>query len=205
MKKLIALLLAALPFYDLQAQDNSTPEPKKIVPNMATLKTFDGKVLKGWFYQLNDSQVVLLNKENQLRKTANADKYATTHAVQIEQIQFLTLHKKNAVVKGLLIGLGTGIITGAIIGFASGNDPVAPYPNPNDDPFGLGTFFTSLNNAFAMTAGEKAVVGAVGLGTVGAITGVIIGAVAKKKFIIGGSKKRVRDLEGELRQRLLIR
>jgi len=208
MKKLITFLLAALPFYGLQAQDDSTPAPKKTVPNIATLKTLDGKVLKGWLYQVNDSQIVLLNKGSQYRKmadNANADKYASTHAVQIEQVQSLTLRKKNSVMKGLLIGLGTGIVTGAVIGLVSGDDPVAAYPDPNNDPFGLGTFATALNNAFAMTAGEKAVAGAVGLGTVGAITGIIIGAIVKKKFIIGGSKKRVRDLEGELRQRLLVK
>ena len=207
MKKLFILLLFVLPFYGLQAQNDSTPTHKKMVPNMATIKTFDGKSKKGWFYQLNDSQIVLLDKGGKYPKTnsiINADKFAPAHSIQIDQIQSLSLHKKNSVMKGLLIGLGTGVVTGVIIGFASGNDPIAAYPDSNNDPFGLGAFATGLNNAFAMTAGEKAAAAGIGLGTVGAITGAIIGAIAKKKFIIGGSKKRVRDLEGELRQRLLM-
>jgi len=40
-----------------------------MVPNMATIKTFDGKSKKGWFYQLNDSQIVLLDKGGKYPKT----------------------------------------------------------------------------------------------------------------------------------------
>lgn len=207
MKQLPLFLLSILSFYGLRAQDDSTTTPRKTVPNMATIKTFDGKVLKGWFYQMNDSQMLLLDKGYKYRGTANlvnSDKYAPAHTIQIDRIQSLTLRRKNSVLKGFLIGLGAGIVTGTVIGLVSGNDPVAAYPDPNSDPYGVGTFFTGLNNAFAMTAGEKAVFGAAALGTVGGITGIIIGAIAKKKFIIGGSKKRVRDLAGELRQRLLM-
>jgi hypothetical protein len=114
------------------------------------------------------------------------------------------LRKKNSVLKGSLFGMGAGILSGTILGLASGNDPVYDYPPPGSDPFGLGTFAVGLNNAFAMTAGEKAVAGAIVLGTTGAIIGAVIGSVAKKKFIIGGSKKRVRDLDTDLRRRLLI-
>ncbi|MES1214646.1 MAG: hypothetical protein ABUT20_03935 [Bacteroidota bacterium] len=207
MKKAIIFLLAAFLYNGLYAQENSTETPKRPVPNMATIKTFGGKTLKGWFYQMNDSGMVLLEKDGRYRKTINilnADKNAPTFIIKTEQIRTLTLQKKNSVMKGFLIGLGAGIVTGAIMGFASGDDVVEPYPNPADDPYGLGTFFTGLNNAFAMTAGQKAVGGAFVMGTMGALTGIVIGSIAKKKFIIGGSKKRVRDLDADLRQRLLI-
>jgi hypothetical protein len=208
MKKLPLFLFSILSFYGLRAQDDSTTTSRKTVPNMATIKTYDGKVLKGWFYQVNDSQMFLLDKGYKYRgaaNLANSDKYVPAHTIQIDRIQSLALRRKNSVLKGFLIGLGAGIVTGTVIGLVSGNDPVEAYPDPNNDPYGVGTFFVGLNNSFAMTAGEKAVFGAATLGTLGGITGIIIGAIAKKKFIIGGSKKRVRDLAGELRQRLLIK
>ncbi|TMI85465.1 MAG: hypothetical protein E6H08_22510 [Bacteroidetes bacterium] len=102
------------------------------------------------------------------------------------------------------MGLGIGAVTGIIIGFASGDDKKEPYYDYNQDPFGVGNFIVSINNAFAMTAGEKALAGGISLGVSGAIIGTIIGAVAKKKFIIGGKKEVYRDLQGDLMKRLIV-
>ena len=55
-----------------------------------------------------------------------------------------------------------------------------------------------------MTAGEKAMFGAIGLGTSGAIMGIIIGAIAKKKFIIGGKKEVYHDLQSDLMRKLIV-
>jgi hypothetical protein len=201
MRKLLFLLIAALAMYSLSAQNDSAFVHRKSVPNIAILKTVDHKSLKGWFYQMNDSQIVLLDRGTQywkMQDNASAQKNYLTYTTQIEQVQSLKLRKKNSVKKGLLIGLGGGILTGVLIGFISGDDPVTPYTGTIADPF------IAFGNAFAMTAGEKALIGASGLGTLGALTGIIIGAVAKKKFNIGGSRKRVRDLDVELRQRLFI-
>jgi uncharacterized membrane protein len=56
-----------------------------------------------------------------------------------------------------------------------------------------------------MTAGEKAITGGIGLGVTGAIVGTIIGAVAKKKFIIGGKKEKFHDLQGDIMKKLVIK
>ena len=77
------------------------------------------------------------------------------------------------------------------------------YPNPNEDPLLIGSMVVAMNNAFAMTAGQKAVAGGLGLGATGAIVGTIIGSVAKKKFIIGGKKEKFHDLQGELMKKLV--
>ena len=69
---------------------------------------------------------------------------------------------------------------------------------------GWGNAFIAFDNSFAMTAGEKAVAEAILLGGTGAIIGTIVGAIAKKKFIIGGNKKVYRDLQGDLMKRLII-
>lgn len=201
MKKLTAIVFVSLAFNCLQAQEDSVISPKKKVPNVATLKMLNGTVKKGWFYQMSDSGIALLEMKGQYKKTVNiinADKNAPTHNINIEQIKYLTLQKKNSAMKGLLIGLGSGIVTGAVLGFASGDDYVAPYTNS------FGDIFIAIGNAFAMTAGEKALFGAIGLGTLGAITGVVIGTITKRKFIINGNKKRIRELDGELRKRLLV-
>ena len=104
-----------------------------------------------------------------------------------------------------LIGLGAGVVSGVIIGLASGSDKEQPYYSYDQDPTGLGNLFVGIENSFAMTAGEKALAGGIGLGMTGAITGAIIGAVAKKKFIIGGRKEKYRDLNDHLMKRLIVK
>jgi hypothetical protein len=51
---------------------------------------------------------------------------------------------------------------------------------------------------------KKQQVGALFLGGTGAIIGTIVGAIAKKKFIIGGKKEVYRDLQGDLMKRLVV-
>ncbi len=186
------------------AQDDSTKGIKKHVPNMATIHTIEGKILKGWFYRSDDNQIVLLSGKYKKFNSTGLTNNDNTVNIGVEQIQSISLRKKNSILKGALIGLGIGVLTGTVIGLASGNDPVEPYYSSNQDPYGIGNFFVSLNNSFAMTAGEKAMVGAIGLGTSGAIMGVIIGAIAKKKFIIKGKKEICRDLQCDLMKRLIV-
>jgi len=123
--------------------------------------------------------------------------------IPAENIRSFSLRRKNSALRGALIGFGIGAVAGIVIGLASGDDPVMEYPDPATDPLGLGTFGTALNNAFAMTAEEKAIGGGIGLGATGAIIGTIIGAVAKKKFIIGGKKEKFRDLQSEIMMKLV--
>jgi hypothetical protein len=186
------------------AQNDSTEKIKRHVPSLATIHTTEGKTLKGWFYKSEDDQLILLPAKNKKFSLANAEIKDNTINIGIEQIQSISLRKKNSVLKGALIGLSIGVATGVVIGLASGNDPVQPYYSSNQDPYGIGNLFVGLNNAFAMTAGEKALYGAIGLGGTGAIMGAIIGAVAKKKFIIGGKKEVYHDLQGDLMRRLIV-
>jgi hypothetical protein len=91
-------------------------------------------------------------------------------------------------------------VIGAIAGFASGDDPVAPYTG---DPFA--DVFVSVGNAFAMTAGEKAVtLGAVG-GLSGALIGGITGALLRKQFVIGGKKDNYHNAQAELNKRAMVK
>ena len=200
------LLIATTLFFTLHSfsQTDSVVSKKKFVPSMATIKTLDGKKAKGWFYKMNDENIYLLpltkNKKyfrssDFLSPDVNADSYN----IQVSQISTIALQKKNAGWKGALLGLGAGVITGAIIGFADGDDPVYQYQGD------FGDIFRGISNAFAMTAGEKALANGIGLGLTGALTGFIMGKLLKKKFIIGGQKDTYRDLQGELMKRLIIK
>ena len=187
------------------SQTDTEKTGKKFVPSIATIQTINGAKTKGWFYKMNDESIYLLpvDKNRKYFRTSDfmaPDLNSGAIAIQVSNINTIALMKKNAGVKGTLIGLGVGAVTGAIIGFASGDDPIEKC-GPNDF-FCLGA---AINNAFAMTAGEKAAAGALGLGMTGAITGFILGKVAKKKFIIGGQKDTYRDLQGELIKRLIIK
>jgi len=181
------------------AQNDSTVTTKRHIPSMATIHTTGGETVKGWFYKMEDDRVVLLPSKNKNFKAVNDN-----INLGVDQIRTISFRKKNSVLKGTLLGLGIGAVAGIIIGFASGDDKKEPYYDYNQDPYGIGNFFVSINNAFTMTAGEKALAGGIGLGVSGAIIGTIIGAVAKKKFIIGGKKEVYRDLQGDLMKRLIV-
>lgn len=190
----------------LFSQD-STSKPRKIVPSSATLRTLDGQVTKGWLYNMNDSQVVLLKASpRQLRQlqTSPGEMNEYGASFPVSQIQSISTRKKNSTVKGMLIGLGIGVVTGVVWGLAEGDDPIMQYNPSTYDPFGIGAIGVALNNAFAMTAGEKALTYGAGMGLTGAITGAVIGAIAKKKFTIGGRKEKYRDLQGDLMKRLIV-
>jgi hypothetical protein len=188
-KKLFLIAACAIPITFLQAQTDSAPEKKQKI-FIASVTTMDGSFLKGSLAAVNDTQLILKTNSNQL-------------SVPAENVKSFTVKRKNSVLKGALIGFGVGAAAGIIIGLASGDDPVMAYPNPNEDPLGLGTMVVAFNNSFAMTAGQKAIVGGLGLGATGAIIGTIIGAVAKKKFIIGGKKEKFHDLQGDLMMKLV--
>ena len=201
------LLISTTLFFTFSAFSQTEPikAEKKFIPSIATIKTADGKKTKGWFYKMNDETIYLLpaKKNNKYFRKSDfmaPDINSGSMPIQVSQINTIALMKKNAGLKGALIGLGIGAATGAIIGLASGDDEIMQCTS--GDFFCLGA---ALNNAFAMTAGEKAAAGALGLGVLGSLSGFILGKVAKKKFIIGGQKDTYRDLQGELMKRLIIK
>lgn len=189
MKKIFLAAASSLFIVVSQAQTEPTTVTKQ-KPFIASVTTMDGNSFKGSLSAVNDTQLILKTNDHQLH-------------VPAETVKSFTLKRKHSVGRGALIGFGIGAAAGIIIGLASGDDPVMTYPNPNEDPLGLGTMMVAMNNAFAMTAGEKAIAGGLGLGATGAIVGTIIGAVAKKKFIIGGKKERFHDLQGEIMTKLV--
>lgn len=202
MKHQLFILILIAFTASVSAQTDTTQKEKRQVPNLAIIRTMDGKKIKAWFYRINEDSVYLLPTGKKMSRSAflNAGINKNNFAYPLSQVNTISLQKKNAALKGTLIGLGAGIVTGVVIGFASGDDPIEPYTgNPFED------FFIALNNSLAMTAGEKAVTGGLTLGMAGALSGFIIGKIAKKKFTIGGKKETYRDLQGDLMKRLITR
>jgi uncharacterized membrane protein len=189
MKNLFLTAACSIAIFVSQAQTDSISEKKQKVFN-ATVTTMDSKTFKGSLFTVNDTQLILKANDQQM-------------VVPAENLKSFTVKRKHSALRGALIGFGVGAAAGIIIGLASGSDPVMAYPNPNEDPLFLGSMVVAMNNAFAMTAGQKAVAGGLGLGATGAIVGTIIGSVAKKKFIIGGKKEKFHDLQGELMKKLV--
>ena len=191
MKKLFLIAACSIAIVFSQAQTDPATAKRQKVFN-ASVTTMDGKTLKGSLSAVSDTQLILKTYNQQM-------------VVPAENLKSFTMKRKHSALRGALIGFGVGAAAGIIIGLASGSDPVMAYPNPNEDPLGLGTMVVAMNNAFAMTAGQKAVAGGLGLGATGAIVGTIIGSVAKKKFIIGGKKEKFHDLQGDIMKKLVIK
>jgi len=152
----------------------------------------DKSKIKGWLYKAEEDTLFLL--------TAGKKKYSVNDKkpdydernlkIMADQIQKIYLEKKKANLKGILIGLGAGAITGAIIGYSQGDDPPGSLPRDLFDP--------------PMKAEEKALYSGISGGVLGAFAGYIIAKLARKKFIIGGKKEAFRNSHRELLEKSLV-
>ena len=187
MKRLPILVVLVLAFLVSNSQSENSYE-KRIKPFNAYIKTLDNKTVKASLRGVNDSVLLV-----------SASQRGQQWQIPAENIQSFSIKRKNSVGRGALIGFAVGAATGILVGLASGNDPV--YNEPVYDPFTA--VAVGFHNMFAMTAGEKALAGGIGLGLSGAIIGGITGALVKKKFIIGGKKETFRDLQSEIMNKLV--
>lgn len=186
MKKLL-LITCLFSVTTAIAQTDSTAFRKRKTASIATVHLMDGKTITGWFYQMDNDQIYLLNSgiKNPNHMNINSvNAHNESIRIDVLQINAIAFGKKNGGLRGALIGLGIGALTGAIIGYASGEDPAG--------------------NFIRFTAWENAALGASLAGVTGALTGAIIGGLLKKKFIIGGKKDVYRDLHSELMERLIV-
>jgi hypothetical protein len=203
MKQNLLLLIFLSIVFSAASQADSIGSVKTKAPSIAIINTMDGKKIKGWLYKIDTGNVYLLPASVRTLQPLNyksPNLNDASYRVEALQINTIALKKKNAGLKGALIGLAAGAAIGAAIGFASGDDPVAQYSGN-----ALGDMFVSLGNAFAMTAGEKAAGLALVGGLTGALIGGITGALLKKKFIIGGKKDVYRNTQEELVKRAMVK
>jgi hypothetical protein len=186
--------------------DSSTTE-KKTVPSIATVKTLDGKTIKGWFYKMNNESVYLLPVQRN-KKYFRSSEFLLPDIneggfnIQGSQIKTIALQKKNAGSKGFLIGLGVGVTAGIIIGFNKGDSP-----GYYQSDAGFFNIYPGGQTGFipGETAEAKAAKNGVKYGIIGGIAGLIIAKLIKKKFTIGEHKDTYRNQQEKLMKRLIIK
>lgn len=155
--------------------------------------TASNAIFNGYLKDFSNEHLVYTKKEEQFGASAlSTDKF-----ILYNELASVKLKRKGSAGRGALYGGLIGLATGALIGFIEGDDKIAPYTG---DP--LGDIFIGLGNAFAMTAGEKAVTYGLAAGGGGAIAGVIIGAVARKKFTIGGNRNKFESMKTDVLQKV---
>ena len=112
-------------------------------------------------FLLKDSSILVSN--SLVKEHFNSGSYEITE-LYIDDINFISTERQGGSLHGALLGGAIGVSTGIVIGLISGDD----------------------SSIFGFTAEQKAIIGGVGLGAIGALTGAIIGSI-KIKIPINGS------------------
>ncbi len=182
-KFLLTGFIVILTVSNSKAQDSVR---KKHISYIATVHQLNNQSLKGYVHSA-DSTAIDFSQYSGL-----------SQKIPVANIDYLSFRRRNSIGRGAWIGALIGLGAGVITGLASGSDKKYPYVNDGTLGGAISDAFTIVGNAFAMTAGEKAVVGGLLGATAGSAVGIIIGAVAKKKFIIKGSSEHYREQREKL-------
>jgi len=155
MKKNIFINLLTLFILSASAQNNKAL--KHIPKHTIWITTNEGKVIKGILVSSSDFSVEIF--------PGNKSEYGKQQKISLVKesyvnIDKIRIHKKNAGLKGLLIGGGIGLAPGLI-------GPI-----------------------FGKNTGEAGSFLSIITFPVGIITGGIIGITSKKRFLIGGDKRK---------------
>lgn len=136
---ILITILAVLTLYG-----SASAKDKKHGSEVIVLKK-DGKTIRAELLAVKNDEIILMDSLNMSGITLKSD-----------EIRKITIVKKSGFFKGIGYGLVIGGASGALLGFASGDD----------DP-----------GWFSFTADEKAAMGAMGFGILGAVTGGVIGLI----------------------------
>ena len=175
MKKLFVLIAATCCIQILSAQDSTHILKKRY---KVSLTNSDNLVIKGYLVSLTDSSLNIIRTRKKGHRSASNSLRLTS--INYNEIKKVTLRRKGSAVKGLLIGAASGASFGAIKGYISGDDTGGPYC------------------FICFTAAEKANIGAVVFGALGAGIGGAIGEGVHKTFIINGERKNFDSLRSSL-------
>ncbi len=170
-------------FLLLYVVTNATPDslPKKKVFYKMELQEVSGKYKYGYLSNITEEDVFYSNDKIRFGSVNSTD-----GKINYTNISQLRLKRKGAVGRSALIGAAIGAGIGVIAGLVEGDDKYV-YVNPAEDFLGIGSAFI---NAFRYSAAQKATIYGLSLGSGGAIVGAVIGALAHKKFIIGGNREK---------------
>lgn len=158
MKNIIFYLILCCFCFHLYSQNKESKSKKYKV----WVELNDKTMSKGYLTELKDSVIVIVNQEE-----------TESMELPVSKIKQLKFRRKGKIGRSLAIGAGTGLVVGAIVGYASGDDePGFMSLSAEDKSFVLGTMALPI-----------------GVG-IGAIVG-----VTKSKYDISG------ELENYNRQR----
>jgi hypothetical protein len=181
MKQVLSLLMVIL-LLQAKAQD-SLPVKKRIFKVKAL--TVTGQSLSGYLNQVTDTALLLSNKKVIFNPYSTARKELTQ--VDYPDIREVYIRRKGTTGSTMLIAAAIGMGTGMITGLISGDDE-----GMNEGSWCI----------LCMTAGEKAAVyGMVGI-VGGGMIGAIIGAVARKTFVIGGQQPKFDSMRLSLLEKI---
>lgn len=165
-KSTVMLLLFATIVWQLQAQDSIfvyTPPAKDYITTITSVDP--GKLSQPvTIIEVRDSSLLLSPLVTGKNFFPGTLPLSEVYAFEIESIK---IHRPNRFIRGALNGALVGFVVGAIAGLADGSDPEGTW--------------------FAMTAGEKALMGGVLLGATGGVVGGIVGPMLSVRIPIKGS------------------
>lgn len=166
---LICLLVRINSFAQLTSSDSATVK-KAILKT--TIKTTGKKLYTAFLVNVTDTNVLTYSEP--VKFSAQIPVSQTTN-FSYSSIKTIHVWRRGSVGRGMLWGSLSGALIGVAAGLIEGDDPVSSW--------------------FGFSATEKAAIYGVSLASVGALTGAIVGAVAKKKFIIHGRKENLKALQ----------
>jgi len=150
---------------------------KKIILKVAASDSIQ-RVDHGYLAGLSDSGIVMVKGPIVFDPSL---KGTTANTIPYNNLSEIKVQRKGSVGRGILFGALGGMFVGAIAGYASYKTPTC-HGNPNCIVWDFGPGYDALGGAILGTAG-------------GAIIGGVIGAVAKKKFVIGGNKNKFQHMK----------
>jgi len=155
------LIIACLIIYGFHnSVEAQSPLPLKSNPVKSEITLYsDSDNMIGALFLLKDSSILV--SSSLVKLDYNIGNYEVAE-LYIDDINLISTERQGGSLHGALLGGAIGVSTGVVIGLISGDD------------------------FFGFTAEQKAIIGGVGLGAIGALTGAIVGSI-KIKIPINGS------------------
>jgi hypothetical protein len=186
MKQIMIFLgLTLLSSLKLVAQDGL---PLRKIVYKAIVITDTAGSRRGYLRTFNDSMIMISPHPRPAMKVHTYERLEQIHYSDIREVK---LRRKNSVIRGVAIGAITGLVAGVLIGSSTYQKPKC---NPQVDWF-----------CFDFGPGlDAAAGGTIGMSLGGAVGG-LIGAVAYRRFPIGGRKEKMKEMSVSVLERLMIK
>ncbi|MBD0297116.1 MAG: hypothetical protein ICV84_18275 [Flavisolibacter sp.] len=153
--------------------------PQKLIIYKMQVENTQNRLVTGYLKNVEEEEIIYTGSKSVFGTPVRS----TDKTIPLDQIGIITVKRKGAAGRtALFAGLG-GLAAGALAGFIEGDDPPEQW-------------------FFWMSAGDKAAIYGTMLGVTGAVVGVIVGSVVRKKFIIQGNKEKFQQMKGTLLQKV---